>query len=303
MKLKNQLLLLIVYFFISVPTFGQIKVYNVESTIVKEFNMSGKTTFQLNTKKADVTVVESTSKMIKITAVLSSKNSDKQLAENDLKLQKNIINKKSSTISIVNYVEINSGASKPTSNLHISYTIEVPRSIISTFKIKNEFGKIEMSNIKEANTTIESKFCPVMIIDYEGSLKLDTYYGDVNLKNIKGDIALGIKHSKLEMENHFGDFTIKSSFSKINLINTNPETVSTITDDHSEINLSHSCLSCSYILFDLEKSELNLPDKISPDYTLKEEFKLVGSIFNSKTTRTIDIKSNTGMISLKTLLK
>jgi hypothetical protein len=302
MKLRKQLLFLIVPLIVSMPLFGQIKVYNVESTTSKEFEIGTKISFSIVTNKADITVIPTTNKAIKITAVFSSKNEDKQLAENDLKLQKHLINKKSNTISIVNYVEISSGAAKPTSNLKASFVIEVPQTIVGEFKIKNDFGKIEFSNIT-ANASIESKFCPITISNYSGSLRLDSYYGDIDLKSITGALAITTKHSKLGIENHSGDFTIKSSFSKLNLININPEQTSTIVDDHSEINLVHSCLSCNYILFDLEKSEFNFPHSATVSYSIKEEFKIIGSLFNSKPSRIIDIKSNTGIVSLKALSK
>jgi len=302
MKLKKQLLLLIIPLLVSMPLIGQIKVYNVESTIVKEFEIGSKTAFSIVSNKADIKVIATTNQLIKITAVLSSKNENKQLAEKDLTLQKHIITKKSNTISIVNYVELSSGESKPTSNLQTTFLIEVPKSMIGEFKIKNDFGKIEFSNIA-ANAIIESKFCPITITNYEGSLKLESYYGDVNLNNVEGNLALSAKHSKLNIENHKGDFILKSSFSKINLINITPKQTSTIEDDHSEINLSQTCLSCNYILFDLEKSEFNFPSTATVSYSLKEEFKIIGSLFNSKPTRVIDIKSNTGIVSLKALSK
>lgn len=302
MKLIKQLLILIVPLLVSMPLIGQIKVYNVESTIVREFEIGAKTYFSIITNKADIKVITTTEELIKITTVLSSKNENKQLAENDLKLQKHIIQKKSNTISIVNYVEITNGGSKPTSNLQTTFIIEIPHSVIGEFKIKNNFGKIEFSNVA-AKAIIESKFCPITITNYEGSLKLDSYYGDVSLNNIEGKLALSTKHSKLNIENHNGDFILKSSFSKINLININPKQTSTIEDDHSEINLSQTCLSCNYILFDLEKSEFNFPSTATVSYSLKEEFKITGSLFNSKPTRIIDIKSNTGIVSLKAISK
>lgn len=302
MKRKKQLLLIFITLIISIPLIGQIKVHNVESTFIKEFDISNKISFSIVSNKAEIKVIPSNNKRIKITTVVSSKNENKQLAENDLKLLKYIINKKSATISIVNYVELSSGKSKPTSNLGIAFLIEVPSTLISDFKIKNEFGKVEFSNIT-TNSVIDGKFCTLNIRDYSGSLELESYYGDVSLTKIKGQLIVKSKHTKLKLDNHFGDFSLNSSFSKIDLININPEQTSTIKDNHSEINLSHSCLSCNYILFDLEKSEFQFPDGALVNYSLKEEFKVIGSLFNPKPSKIIKINSNTGIVSLKQLSK
>ncbi len=302
MKRATRLLLVFILIIFTTSLIGQVKVYKVESTFTKEFDITQKVSFSINSNKAEIKVVPSTTNTIKITTIVSSKNEDKQLAEKDLKKLKHIINKRLTTISIANYVELGSGDGKPTSNLGVTFLIEVPNTLNSDFDIRNDFGKVEFLGIA-ANTSIAGKFCTVNIIKYQGSLKIESNYGEVSLNELSGELALKSTHSKLSIKNYFGDFTLNSSFSKINLININPEQTSTIQDNHSEINLSHSCLSCNYILFDLEKSEFQFPDGTQVNYSLKEEFKLIGSLFSPKPSQIIKINSNTGIVSLKALSK
>ena len=286
-------------FCVSTILIAQIKVINVEKTLVKEFEVNEKTTLSLQVNKAEVNFVTTTKKRLTITAVLSSKNSKIEQAEKDLLALKVEFSKNGNSISVVNYVQINSSDPKPTSNLKVIYTIEVPISSSPNIKVNNDFGKINSIGIK-GDFTIESKFCIVSLTKHSGAIKLKDNFSMIDLNQINGDLVLKLERSALSITDQIGELEIKSSFSKLELTNLQPTSIVKIIDKHSQIDITQLCFECYTYNFNLEKSDLSVPNGVKPYYISNQLNQKVGVIRGSKSlTKTIDLASTSGIITLK----
>lgn len=297
-KVKSLTLVLLFQVIAFTNIVAQIKVINVEKTVITKYQIGEKTNITIRANKADINFIPTLNNTVTIKAVLSSKNSNKQAAERDLSMQKMNVSQKGNSISIVNYVEIDANATKPSSSLKVTYTIEIPNNGDFTIKVKNDFGKLNSTNIS-ANFDIESKFCSTKILNHKGKIQLDDNFGTVELKDIKGELDLKTSRTEMSLTNQAGDLIIRSSFSKLSLSNIQPTNSTKINDKHSEITLSQRCFNCYQYLFDLEKCKFNFPQGSSINYTIKEETKVEGSLHPQKSAKTIHLISVSGIISIK----
>jgi hypothetical protein len=302
MKSRHLILLFIIQLFFVTKLVSQTKVISVEKSLSKQFLSDDKTIIQLNANKADIKIIPSADENIYFTALLSSKHENKSIAEEDLKKQKIIAKKNGNTISILNYVEISNNEIKPSSDLHVYYTIKIPKANLKELKINNNFGIITVKDI-DVNSSIESKFCSINISDFEGNFKLKSNYDNISIKDIKAFLDINLIHTSLRILNQFGDLKIRSKFSSLILKDINPISISDINDDHSEINLFQSCISCFHYLLDLNKSTFDFPFNDKVNYEIEEKNQITGSIYKPKQTQIIKIKSQTSIISIKQLTK
>jgi hypothetical protein len=282
----------------STSLLAQVKAIKVEKTIVKQLEVNEKTNLVIRANKADVNFITTSNETLTITAVLSSKHKDKQIAEEELSMQRMNVSQKGNFISVVNYVQIDDISSKPTSELKVIYTIEIPNKGAFNIKVINDFGKISSSNIN-AKLDVESKFCVTQIINHTGEIELNDDFGTVLLREVNGELDLKTSRTELTIENHRGDFIIRSNFSKLFLENSTPTVSSSINDKHSEITIFQRCFSCYQYPFALEKSEFSFPEGTNVNYDVQTETKVQGLIHPEKSKPIINITSVSGIVTLK----
>ena len=285
-------------FLVAQITWAQIKVQKVATAVVKEFPINSKTNITIGANKGDVLIISTNSKFVRLTATLSSNNKDKKTAEIDLLALKFDAYEKGNTLFFTNHVVLGKEGKKPTSNLHIRYLVEVPKTFKGLVKVTNEFGKIELiqTNLK---AEFETRFSTVSIENCQGSFRVTSDFGEVNLSNIRGAVYLNTSRSEVNVQNMEGDLRSKSKFSNLELINLDPTAVTEIIDDHSEITIKQTCLKCTHFKFNLTRSELTLPNDIQLNYSTNEAKKIDGTLFSSHLSKVIYIKSESGIISLK----
>jgi len=282
----------------STSLLAQVKAIKVEKTIVKQLEVNEKTNLVIRANKADVNFITTSNETLTITAVLSSKHKDKQIAEEELSMQRMNVSQKGNFISVVNYVQIDDISSKPTSELKVIYTIEIPNKGAFNIKVINDFGKISSSNIN-AKLDVESKFCVTQVTNHTGEIELNDDFGTVLLREVNGELDLKTSRTELTIENHKGDFTIRSNFSKLFLENSTPTVSSSINDKHSEITIFQRCFSCFQYPFALEKSEFSFPEGTNVNYDVQTDTKVQGLIHPEKSKPIINITSVSGIVTLK----
>ena len=277
----------------------QIRAISVKKTIVKEFEVTGKTVLSFQANKADIQFKSTTRKSIIITAVLSAINKEKQIAEEDLSTLTVNLSRSGNIISAVNYVQLAADKSKPKSNLKVNYTVEIPSTSNLAIKVNNDFGKIRSNGIR-SRMAIESKYCSIELKNHNGYIKLKDNFGTIKLTAVKGDLQLKLERSNLNLTEQVGELEIKSNFSKIELAKIQLISDAKITDRHSEVTILQPCLNCYSYNFNLEKSSFSFPTGITAEYVTNNETQKVGIIHNVKPSAKIfNITSTSGIITLK----
>lgn len=262
----------------------------VTKSIQNKINADGLKKLSLLAEGADIELSGWNEKEIKITIQLITKNSSKETAVEDLKAMKVVQEKIGNTYFIRNYLAIQKGDSKPTSNFKAKYIIYLPKDLL--LSVTNSFGDIRIKGI-DANIQLNTKFCKTEIAASHSSLDLDMYFGEMDIQSqlrevkIKGDharIIMGVHPGSLEARLTSGYFYCEPAASNQSF---------RIITEKGEVKLKPQNLGSFGYIVSSEHSDLNLPENFKADKKKKNY-----NINPDKTSKII-ININYGILNIQ----
>jgi Putative adhesin len=271
-----------------------------------EKTMAYKPGFSLNidAEKAEITVkANPNAKEISVKIDLISKNPNLQDAKKDIDAIKYVAENQGKTVYLRNYIGIEKGSAKPTSDLKTRYTIEVPAEM--SVSIKNNFGKLNVSGLRNKVMLI-TEFCKTILTDIKGEMFINTRLGDIDGRGLEGKISVQSNRSDLFLSMSKGECAITAQFGKINIETDKTFTQLSIKADKAEVHfLPPPATAINYDL-EAEYGKVILPQKLTPKYIEKTNKKEKvnfnhyepGSI-SSKTTMSVYILTSFSSIEIK----
>ncbi|MFY7839295.1 MAG: hypothetical protein ACOVP7_03415 [Lacibacter sp.] len=271
-----------------------------ERTVSKTYSSSG-ATLKIENSFGDVTVTTWNKNEIKVDIHIEASSSDKDLAEkmfenldvteskdgNEIKF-KTTTNKKKNNINCKNCKV----------SMNISYSIQLPASV--PLKIENSFGAISIPDYN-GSVSLISKFGSLTAGNLASVQKLEVEFGKANLKNIN-DANTTFKFSTVSIENMKGDNKINLSFcNNSRIVIDNDVTSLQLNESYSTVNLKPSSnFSGTYSIKTsfgsvTDRSNANIkrtdtPDKYGPDSNRSYEGK------SGSGSSKIEVKSSFGKI-------
>ncbi|MDZ7879487.1 MAG: DUF4097 family beta strand repeat-containing protein [Saprospiraceae bacterium] len=207
---KSFLLLLILRggIFLNAQTTLQVVSKNIDKTL--DFK-AGKAV-EINLEKANLTIKSWASAQVKIQVELLSKNPQLEAAKQDLMALKFVAERVGKTIYIRNYVAIDKGKEKPSSDLRVLITIWLPTD--APVSIKNSFGK---NNIQQFNGRIDltSEFCKTKLSQLNGEVSINTRFGDLEGDNFNNKLTISSNRSNVTLRILRGATLINATYGKI----------------------------------------------------------------------------------------
>ncbi len=229
--------------------------------------------FSLNidAEKADITLKANPNvKEINVKMELISKNPNLQNAKQDLDALKYIVETQGKTVYLRNYIGIEKGSAKPTSDLKTRYTIEVPSEMVVS--VKNNFGKLNVSGLRNKVMLI-TEFCKTTLTDIKGEMSINTRLGDIDGRGLEGKISVQSNRSDVFLSMAKGECAITAQYGKINIETDKTFTQLSIKADKAEVHfLPPAATAINYDL-EAEYGKVILPQKITPKYIEKSDKK------------------------------
>ena len=275
-------------------------------TKIVEKTLPYKTGFSLNidAEKADITLkANPNAKEISVKMEFISKNPNLESAKTDIDAIKYVAENQGKNVYLRNYIGIEKGSAKPTSDLKTRYTIEVPAEM--TVSVKNNFGKLNVSGLRNKVMLI-TEFCKTTLTDIKGEMSINTRLGDIDGRGLEGKISVQSNRSDVFLSMAKGECAITAQYGKINIETDKTFTQLSIKADKAEVHfLPPAATAITYDL-EAEYGKVILPQKITPKYIEKSDKKEKVNfrynetgLKNSKTTLAVYILTSFSSIEIK----
>jgi hypothetical protein len=245
----------------------QVVTKTVEKTLAYKPGFS----MNIDAEKADITLKANPNiKEVSVKMDLISKNPNLQSAKQDIDALKYIVETQGKTIYLRNYIGIEKGGAKPTSDLKTRYTIEVPAEMIVS--IKNNFGKLNVSGLR-SKVMLITEFCKTILTDIKGEMFINSRLGDIDGRGLEGKISVQSNRSDLFLSMTKGECAITAQYGKINIETDKTFTQLSIKADKAEVHfLPPPATAINYDL-EAEYGKVILPQKLTPKYIEKTDKK------------------------------
>jgi Putative adhesin len=252
-------------------SFAQTTLQVVTKTVEKTLTYKSGFSLNIDAEKAEITLkANPNAKEISVKMELISKNPNLQDAKKDIDAIKYVAENQGKIVYLRNYIGIEKGAAKPTSDLKTRYTIEVPSEM--AVSIKNNFGKLNVSGLRSKMMLI-TEFCKTTLTDIKGEMSINTRLGDIDGRGLEGKISVQSNRSDLFLSMTKGECAIMAQYGKVNIETDKTFTQLSIKADKAEVHfLPPPATAINYDL-EAEYGKVILPQKLTPKYIEKTDKK------------------------------
>ncbi len=195
--------------------FGQTTLQVVTKIVDKSFPSSAGDVFSLDAEKADLTFkTDAKTREVKLHIELIARHQKLESAKNDLNALKLITENIGGKIYIRNYIAIEKGAAKPTSDLRVRYVVTLPPDLIVV--LKNTFGKLNIADLTN-KLDITADYCKVQVANSKGHITFNTRFGSIEGDGLDGKISITSHRTDIGLKLLKGGCAINAQFGKINI--------------------------------------------------------------------------------------
>jgi hypothetical protein len=217
----------------------------------------------INVEKADLTIKSWASPQVKIQVELLAKHPQLDIAKQDLNALKFVAETIGKTIYVRNYVAIDKGKEKPTSDLRAIITVWLPSD--APISIKNTFGK---NNIQQYNGRIDlsSEFCKTRLSQLTGELAINTRFGELEGDNLNGKLTITSNRSNLTLKILRGLTLINATYGKISIETDRSLTTLTVNADKADVDISNPKNAAMSYFLSADYGNVSTPKSLNFNY-------------------------------------
>ena len=294
--IKKTLFLLLILrgpiFLINAQTVLQVVSKNVD----KMLDFKADNALEINVEKADLTIKSWASPQVKIQVELLAKHPQLDIAKQDLNALKFVAEKVGKTIYIRNYVAIDKGHDKPTSDLRAIITVWLPAD--APISIKNNFGK---NNIQQYNGRIDlnSEFCKTKLSQLKGELMINTRFGDLEGDNLNGKLTITSNRSNLTLRILRGPTLINATYGKIIVETDRTLTTLTVNGDKADVDISNPRNAAINYFLTADYGTISTPKALNFNYLENSKNRKRANLQTLATTSKVAISTSFGSILIQ----
>ena len=183
-------------------------------TIEKSVPVPSIHTLHVSAEKADIELVAWDKSEISITLELSARHPDKATATTDLAKVRYIAERNGKDYFLRNYILLKEGESKPLSNLKARYTIHLPPSC--AIDLKNTFGTVLIKGLTN-NMKLNADFCTTSLLNLKGKGMVQTTFGELKGVEISGSFSFTSDHTNVRLENIGGGIRMDTFYGNVEI--------------------------------------------------------------------------------------
>lgn len=262
----------------------QVVTKNIEKTIDYESGY----VLDIDGEKADIQIATWDKNKVKIVIELIARHENLDIAKRDLEAMGYNIELVGKKIFIRNYILPLKGKPKPESIFKAIYVLTIPEDC--PVDLRNYYGK---ANIKDLNQSVDvkSEFCEIKLENIEGSIGIETRFGDVEGVLLGGQMEIESVRSDITLSQIHGPVNINAKYGKIKIDANNSLLDLNITAEKTDI-LFLNPAKDSYG-FDLTAfyGNVTVPELMNFDFTEKT---------NTVNKAELNLPKQEGMVSIKT---
>ena len=265
--IKKALLILLILrggILLSAQTTLQVVSKNVNKSI--DFKMGN--SLEINAEKADLTIKSWASPQVKIQVELLAKHPQLETAKKDLNSLKFVAETIGKKIYIRNYVAIEKGQDKPTSDLRAIITIWLPSE--TPIYIKNSFGK---TNVQQFNGSVDLslEFCKTKLSQLNGEISINTRFGDIDADNLTGKLKITSNRSNLTLKLLRGPTFINATYGKVIVEADRNLTSLTVNSDKADVDILNPQNAAINYTLSADYGKIKTPKSLNFNYLENSE--------------------------------
>lgn len=186
----------------------------VTQTTQKNLRWKSGTEVEIICEKAEVEVEAAEQQQVTVSAELSARHPRLDSAQADAKAWKFVTSTIGKKIYIRAYVGLSAGQRLPGSHLKARLRVQVPHGCPVT--LNNKFGKARLDKISAA-LRLTGEFCSFTLRDVQGSVRVQSSYGNVDGSRLSGPVEVQSKRSEIELSSLRSDCTVRSEYGNVTL--------------------------------------------------------------------------------------
>lgn len=213
MKAKTCLLLLLLLHVAGVAAQATLQV--VTQTVQKNLRWKPGSEVEIICEKAEVEVEAiAGQQQVSVNAELSARHPRLDSAQADVKAWKFVTSTIGKKIYIRAYIGLSGGQRLPASNLKARIRVQVPAGCAVT--LNNKFGKARIDKISAA-VHLTGEFCAFTLRDVQGSVSVQSNYGNVDGSRLSGPVAVQSKRSDISLNGLRNDCSVRSEYGAVSV--------------------------------------------------------------------------------------
>jgi Putative adhesin len=273
---------------------GQTTLQVVTKIVDKSFTCAAGAVFSLDAEKADLTFkTDAKTREVKLHIELIARHQKLESAKTDINALKLVTENMGGKIYIRNYVAIEKGAAKPTSDLRVRYVVTLPPDLIVV--LKNTFGKLNIADLTN-KLDITADYCKTQVANSKGQITLNTRFGSIEGDGLDGKIAITSHRTDIDLKLLRGGCAINAQFGKININAAPTLSFLSIKAEKSDVNFgpAEDAAKFGYTLTS-EYGTVKTPAKLNFTYSEKSKQREQAS-FNNKSAVSVNIQTTFAQI-------
>ncbi len=289
-------LLLLAQFLACIPLFAQVKVQVVSQEISKSFVWQQGMSLWINAEHAEIHCTSHKANTVVMNLTITSKHEVKSTAESDIKKMKWLNETKGSKIFIRNYIELAKNETQPESAIKFIYHIQVPENC--PVNIQNYFGKIMATNL-HSTLQINSEFSMIDLKDLGGEKKITTLYGNISANAIEGETTIESNRSDIILVDFEGKLKINATLAQIRLSEMKPLSNIDLVAEKSEVYIKVPDLNRFAWQIEYFNCDVNIPENMKPEYSWSKKKEIKAVLNPGNNDPVININLNTGSLNIE----
>jgi hypothetical protein len=165
-------------------------------------------------ERAKVAVEAWDKNQISVVFEFTAKHTDRKTAEKDLETLKYVAEEQGSRIFLRNYILVEEGKAKPTSDLGAKITIRLPEDC--PVNLSNHIGKADIKDLSN-RLDVKSEFCKITLFDLSGKIGINTRFGDLDGEKLDGQVNINSRRSNITLREIKGEYDITAQYGVIKI--------------------------------------------------------------------------------------
>jgi len=271
----------------------------VTKTIEKSLPFLDGYELNIEGEKADVTLQSWEKEYIDVTLELISKHPNRRTAKQDLDNMKYVAERIGRKIYIRNYVAMQKGSEKPSSNLKARYIITIPASC--PVNLTNYFGNASIEDLTN-EVSVTSEFCQIRLTNIKGEVNVHTRFGDVEGERLSGKVTIISQRSDVSLSDLKGVFEIKAKYGRISIDADESLVDLTISAEKTDIHFVQPTIGAYRYALTAQYGKITVPEFM--DFDIIENSDVQRAIYNPEVKQaTVNISTSFGNIVIGRLQK
>ncbi len=189
------------------------KIQVATKKFTQSFKVEEGVKLKIDGEKSNIRIEGWDKPQIDVTIKMTAKHPEKKIVAKEIEYMEYIVEENEKDVYLKNYFSI-PARNKPKANMKTEYEVKVPQS--SQLDISNYFGNVEMNNL-EGDVALKSEYGKVSLEEINAPLSVNTNLSDVKASHLSGGGAINSENSNIDIKEVEGTYKIDNQYGEVHI--------------------------------------------------------------------------------------